>query len=193
MRFSTCQRASPAERAHQTRRVSAVWWGVFGALQVHAPAAVASNSLMLTITAEAVSQPCSLRPGDETLAVDMGAIVSKTLRRDGRTPSKAFALHLEACDLTMANRVKVTLAGKGAGGNNSLLALSQESTASGMAIGFEHQGQPLLLNQASRAITLTAGSQVLEIGAYVALLPAGQHNLVTGAFNATAQFTLDYD
>jgi type 1 fimbria pilin len=152
-----------------------------------------SETLMLTITAEVVSQPCSLRPGDETIQVDFGGIVNKALLRDGRTPGKLFQLHLEECDPTIASSVKVTFAGQGASENNSLLALAGDSAARGIAIGLEQGGQALPLNQASRALTLASGSNVLDFTAYVQLLPSGQTSLTPGAFNASANFTLDYD
>ncbi|WP_421167001.1 fimbrial protein [Aeromonas dhakensis] len=152
-----------------------------------------SDTLLLTITAEVVSQPCSLRPGDETIQVDFGGIVNKVLLRDGRTPGKLFQLHLEECDQAIANSVKVTFAGQGASENNSLLALAGDSAAKGIAIGLEQGGQALPLNQASRALALASGSNVLDFTAYVQLLPSGQTSLTPGAFNATANFTLDYD
>lgn len=99
-----------------------------------------SDTLLLTITAEVVSQPCSLRPGDETIQVDFGGIVNKVLLRDGRTPGKLFQLHLEECDPAIANSVKVTFAGQGASENNSLLALAGDSAAKGIAIGLEQGG-----------------------------------------------------
>ncbi|WP_421263967.1 fimbrial protein [Aeromonas sp. 600527] len=152
-----------------------------------------SETLMLTITAEVVSQPCSLRPGDETIQVDFGGIVNKALLREGRTPGKLFQLHLEECDPTIASSVKVTFAGQGASENSSLLALAGDSAAKGIAIGLEQGGQPLPLNQASKVQALASGSNVLDFTAYVQLLPSGQLNLNPGAFNATANFTLDYD
>lgn len=159
----------------------------------HTSACAGSETLMLTITAEVVSQPCSLRPGDETIQVDFGGIVNKALLRDGRTPGKLFQLHLEECDPAIASSVSVTFSGQGASENNSLLALAGDSAAKGIAIGLEQGGQALPLNQASRALALASGSNVLDFTAYVRLLPSGQTSLTPGAFNATANFTLDYD
>lgn len=164
-----------------------------GLFMASLPAQADSDTLLLIITAEVVSQPCSLRPGDETIQVDFGGIVNKALLRDQRTPSKAFQLHLEECDPAIAGSVKVTFAGQGAAENSSLLALAGDSAAKGIAIGLEQGGQPLPLNQASRAQVLASGSNVLDFGAYVQLLPSGQASLTPGAFNATANFTIDYD
>lgn len=152
-----------------------------------------SDTLLLTITAEVVSQPCFLRPGDELIQLDFGDIVNKSLLLYGRTPGKPFTLHLEECDPTIASSVRVTFAGKGASENSSLLALAGGSAAKGIAIGFEQGGEPLPLNQASRAQALASGLNTLDFTAYVQLLPSGQASLAPGAFNASASFTLDYD
>ncbi len=149
--------------------------------------------LTLIITAEVVGQPCSLRPGDETISVDFGGILNKELLRDGRTPSKTFTLHLEQCDPAIADSVSVTFAGPAADEDNNLLALAGNSTASGIAIGLEQGGQALPLNQASRPQVIEQEETTLDFGAYVQLLPSGQAGLTPGAFNATANFTLDYD
>ncbi|WP_336935096.1 fimbrial protein [Vibrio cholerae] len=150
------------------------------------------QDLMMTITAEVVGQPCSLRPGDEIIPVDFGNIINKELLRDGRTQSKPFQLHLEQCDPTIADSVKVTFSGVPSE-DATLLALSGDSKAKGIAIGLEQGGQALPVNKPSRALTLADGPNVLDFAAYVQLLPSAQAGVTPGAFNATANFTLDYD
>ncbi|PAS31819.1 fimbrial protein [Vibrio cholerae] len=146
----------------------------------------------MTITAEVVGQPCSLRPGDEIIPVDFGNINNKELLRDGRTPSRSFQLHLDECDPSIADSVSVTFSGV-ASEERALLALSADSQAKGIAIGLEQGGQALPINQSSRAFTLAEGGNVLDFAAYVQLLPSAQTGVTPGAFNATANFTLDYD
>lgn len=153
----------------------------------------AGKSMTLTVIAEVVNQPCSLRPGDETISMDFGNLDNKMLQRWLRTPGKPFQLHLEGCDPAIASSVKVTFTGQGAAEDTRLLALAGESAVKGIAIGLEQGGEPLPLNQASRALALAAGNNVLDFAAYVQLLPSGQAGLTPGAFNATANFTLDYD
>lgn len=153
----------------------------------------AGKSMTLTVSAEVVNQPCTLRPGDETIPVDFGNLNNQVLLKDLRTPGKPFQLHLEGCDPAIASSVKVTFSGQGAAEDTRLLALAGESAAKGIAIGLEQGGQPLPLNQASRGQALAAGSNVLDFAAYVQLLPSGLASLTPGAFNATANFTLDYD
>ncbi|MCX9575598.1 type 1 fimbrial protein [Vibrio cholerae] len=151
-----------------------------------------TQKLTMTITAEVVGQPCSLRPGDEIIPVDFGYINNKDLLRDGRTPSRSFQLHLEKCDPSIADSVSVTFSGV-ASEENALLALSAGSQAKGIAIGLEQGGQALPINKPSRIFTLAKGSNVLDFAAYVQLLPSAQAGVTPGTFNATANFTLDYD
>lgn len=158
-----------------------------------APLAQAGKQeLMMTITAEVLGQPCSLRPGDEIIPVDFGNIINKELLRDGRTQSKPFQLHLEECDPTIADSVKVTFSGVQSE-DATLLALSGDSKAKGIAIGLEQGGQALPINKPSRALTLAEGPNVLDFAAYVQLLPSAQAGVTPGNFNATANFRLDYD
>ncbi|ELV5027674.1 TPA: fimbrial protein [Vibrio cholerae] len=155
-------------------------------------AVAGSQELIMTISAEVVGQPCSLRPGDEIIPVDFGNINNKDLLRDGRTPSRSFQLHLDECDPSIADSVSVTFSGV-ASEERALLALSADSQAKGIAIGLEQGGQVLPINQPSRAFTLAEGNNVLDFAAYVQLLPSAQTGVTPGNFNATANFTLDYD
>jgi len=157
------------------------------------PAQAGSDTLMINVIAEVVNQACSLRPGDETITINFGNIVNKELLRDQRTPGKEFQLHLEECDLDISKSVKVTFSGQGAPEDPDLLALMGDSAAKGIAIGLEQQGSVLPLNKASRALMLTAGSNMLTFAAYVQLLSSGQAGLVPGTFSASANFKLEYE
>ncbi|HDZ8912409.1 TPA: type 1 fimbrial protein [Aeromonas hydrophila] len=148
---------------------------------------------MLTIKAEVVSQPCSLRPGDENIQVDFGTLINKDLLHDGRILDKNFKIHLEDCTPEIAKNVRVTFTGKGAAEDGSVLALAENSLAKGIGIGFKHAGKVLPLNQASRPMILATGSNLLDFSAYVKLLPSSNNSLEPGAFTASANFILNYD
>lgn len=150
-----------------------------------------SDFMMIKIIAKAMNQPCMLKSGDELIDVDFGSIVGKEFQRSHRTKSKSFDIHLEGCDITVARDVKVTFSGDGDALSPSLLALSQDSTASGIAIGLEQDGNPLPLNQSSREIRLAKGNNTLTFSAYIEALP--DQEVVPGEFNATAIFELDYN
>ncbi|EJL6271238.1 type 1 fimbrial protein [Vibrio cholerae] len=189
-----CSSHEAAKAADRGKRWRKSWVAALPLLPLWLPFCVVAGSqeLLLTITAEVVDQPCSLRPGDEIIPVDFGNINNKELLRDGRTPSRSFQLHLDECEPSIADSVSVTFSGV-ASEESALLALSADSQAKGIAIGLEQGGQALPINKPSRALTITKGSNVLDFAAYVQLLPSAQTGVTPGNFNATANFTLDYD
>lgn len=189
-----CSSHEVAQAATRGKKWRKGWAAALPLLPVWLPfcAVAGSQELLMTITAEVVGQPCSLRPGDEIIPVDFGNINNKDLLRDGRTPSRSFQLHLDECDPSIADSVSVTFSGA-ASEESTLLALSADSQAKGIAIGLEQGGQVLSINKPSRAFTLAEGSNVLDFAAYVQLLPSAQTGVTPGNFNATANFTLDYD
>ncbi|OXX55558.1 fimbrial protein [Vibrio sp. V12_P9A6T4] len=147
----------------------------------------------MTITAEVFERSCSIRPGDEIISVDFGSIVSKMLLLHDRTASKPFQIHLEECNLDFGKNVKVTFSGQAASEDSALLALTDNSQAKGIAIGLEQGGKILPINKPSSAVTLGEGNNVLDFSAYVQLLPSAQEGITAGAFQASANFTLEYD
>ncbi|EJL6832075.1 type 1 fimbrial protein [Vibrio cholerae] len=189
-----CSSHEAAQAANRGKNWRKSWVAALPLLPLWLPfyAVAGSQELMMTITAEVVGQPCSLRPGDEIIPVDFGNINNKELLRDGRTLSRSFQLHLDECDPSIADSVSVTFSGV-ASEERALLALSADSQAKGIAIGLEQGGQALPINQPSRAFTLAEGNNVLDFAAYVQLLPSAQTGVTPGHFNATANFTLDYD
>ncbi len=189
-----CSSHEVAQAAARGKKWRKSWAAALPLLPLWLPfyAVAGSQELIMTITAEVVGQPCSLRPGDEIIPVDFGNINNKDLLRDGRTPSRSFQLHLDECDPSIADSVSVTFSGA-ASEESTLLALSADSQAKGIAIGLEQGGQALSINKPSRAFTLAEGSNVLDFAAYVQLLPSAKAGVTPGNFNATANFTLDYD
>lgn len=189
-----CSSHKASQAANRGKKWRKSWVAALPLLPLWLPfyTVAGSQELMMTITAEVVGQPCSLRPGDEIIPVDFGNINNKDLLHDGKTPSRSFQLHLDECDPSIADSVSVTFSGV-ASEERALLALSADSQAKGIAIGLEQGGQALPINQPSRALTITQGSNVLDFAAYVQVLPSAQTGVTPGNFNATANFTLDYD
>lgn len=150
------------------------------------------GTLQLTITGEVVSQPCVVKPGDENIKVDMSSITDADLVRDGRGPTKAFTIHLEKCNASVAKTVTVTFEGISPDGDDTLLALTPSSEAKGIAIGLEeHSGSVLPINTPSSPISIRDGDTTLDFGTYVKLLSAS--DLEPGKFSATANFKLNYE
>ena len=59
-----------------------------------------------------VDEPCTIKPGDETVVLDFGNIPDKNLYAYKRTPSKLFQLRLSECDLSIGKSVKITFKGE---------------------------------------------------------------------------------
>jgi type 1 fimbria pilin len=142
-----------------------------------------------------VNAPCTLRAGDDNIALDFGTVIDKYLYSDSRTPSRAFSLHLDDCDTSVMTGVKLTFTGIQSTGLPGLLALDAASVARGVAIGMETDGgQALPLNVQSGTTPLTPGNMVIALRAYVQAEPAAQasQSIVRGPFTATATFALEY-
>lgn len=166
--------------------------GVFAA---NVPPVAAANS-NLKLHGALVAEPCTLLPGDESVQLDFGTVIDKYLYLNGRTHGKAFQLHLIDCDTNLGKTLKMTFGGTESIQLPGLLALDGGSQASGVAIGMETpQGQPLPLNQQSGAYTLTDGSNVINLQAYVRGEPTAiTHKTIgRGVFTTIATFTLDYE
>ncbi|UNU27986.1 fimbrial protein [Aeromonas hydrophila] len=151
-----------------------------------------SDTLLLTITGEVLSQPCVLKPGDESIKVDMSTITDSDLARDKIGPTKPFQIHLEKCNESVAKSVKVTFSGTPAAGDAAVLALAPTSEAKGIGIGLrEKDNTELPINRASRPININNGNTTLDFGTYVKLLSLA--DLKPGKFSATANFKLEYE
>lgn len=151
-----------------------------------------SDTLLLTITGEVVSQPCVLKAGDENIKVDMSTITDADLARDKEGPTKPFQIHLEQCNASVAKSVKVTFSGTAAAGDAAVLALTPTSEAKGIGIGLREKDNTILpINKASRPVKVNDGNTTLDFGTYVKLLSLP--DLKPGKFTATANFKLEYE
>ena len=97
-----------------------------------------------------VDEPCTIKPGDETVELDFGNIPDKNLYAYQRTPSKLFQIRLSECDLTIGKSVKITFKGdeNQAMAPQGFLAISPSSQAAGIAVGLESEnGNALPVNK----------------------------------------------
>ncbi|AHG21887.1 exotoxin [Chania multitudinisentens RB-25] len=143
-----------------------------------------------------VAEPCTLRVADENLSVDFDVIVDKYLYRNGRTLGQPLVLHLNDCDISLGNMVKLTFSGIENTKLHGLLAISGASQTSGIAIGIETtQGNLVALNTASYNQGLVAGNNTLNLRAYVQGEPEAitKKTITPGNFSASATFLLEYE
>ncbi|WP_337264910.1 MULTISPECIES: fimbrial protein [unclassified Serratia (in: enterobacteria)] len=143
-----------------------------------------------------VAEPCTLRAADENITVDFGSIVDKYLYINGRTLGEPLVLHLDDCDISLGNMVKLTFSGVESTRLNGLLAISGASQTQGIAIGIEtQQGNLVALNTGRYNQGLVAGNNTLSLRAYVRGEPEAiaQKSIIPGDFTASATFLLEYE
>lgn len=143
-----------------------------------------------------VAEPCTLLPGDESVELDFGSIVDKTLYSHQRTESKAFQIKLADCDIGMGNLVKISFGGTESLALKGLLAVNAGGQNAGVAIGLEAaDGKPIALNQPGQSYPLKAGGNIINLQAYVQGEPQAiaTRSITYGAFSAVATFTLEYE
>ena len=142
-----------------------------------------------------VAQACTIRPGDELIAVEFSDISTSSLYLNTRTPSELFYIHLQDCDTQIADSVTATFSGAENAELPGLLALATGSAARGIAIGLEAAtGQPLPLNVVSPEQLLNNGDNAMVFYAYVRGEPTAIANesIRKGRFVANSTFTLAY-
>ena len=142
-----------------------------------------------------VAQACTIRPGDELIAVKFSDISASSLYRNTRTPGELFLIHLQDCDTQIADSVTATFSGTENAELPGLLALATTSAARGIAIGLETAANQLLpLNMPSPAQVLNNGDNVMVFNAYVRGEPSAIANesIRKGRFVANSTFMLAY-
>lgn len=149
----------------------------------------------LSFRGQLVSEPCTLRPGDEALTLDMNDVSTQYLYANSRTTGSPFNIHLEGCDTSIADSVTTTFSGTPNPALPGLLALDGSSVAKGIALGIETTDNVQVpLNVPSDELALSNGSNVIAFKAYVIGEPQAlaDKTVNAGLFRATSTFTLDY-
>ncbi len=143
-----------------------------------------------------VAEPCTLRASDENINIDFGSIIEKYIYINGRTLGVPLVLHLDDCDISLGNMVKLTFSGMENARLHGLLAISGASQTQGIAIGIEtSQGNLLALNTGSYNQGLLVGNNTLSLRTYVQGEPEAitQQSITPGGFTASATFLLEYE
>ncbi|MBT2372347.1 fimbrial protein [Pseudomonas fluorescens] len=157
--------------------------------------AMSAQAAPVSFTGELRQGACTIRPGDEDIALDMEQMLDKDLYLNTRMPGKDFAIHLDGCDVSVVDGVTITFTGAESMQLPGLLALDGSSVASGIAIGVESRaGVMLPFNTESSEYGLVTGSNEIALRAYVQGEPEAIANrsIGLGTFMATATFELVY-
>lgn len=171
-------------------RFSALLWPMLlGLIGLSGLSSAADN---LRFRGALVAEPCTLRAADENITVDFGSIVDKYLYLNSRTLGEPLVLHLDDCDISLGNMVKLTFSGTESTKLHGLLAISGQ----GIAIGIETpQGDRVALNTGRYNQGLIAGNNTINLRAYVQGEPEAitQKSIIPGDFTASATFLLEYE
>lgn len=172
----------------------AKWLALLPIILVSQALAAPANAPNMTFHGALVTEPCTLRPGDEAIELQFGPVADKYLYKNKRTLGKPIELHLQACDLSHDSTVKVLFSGPENTQLPGFLALS--GGARGFAIGLERpDGRPVLLNTLSQAWSLSRNETVISLNAFLQTEPDAhvQRTITLGEFEAMMMFTLEYE
>ena len=175
-----------------TNRRPVVWAFLLMPWWVADKALAADN---LSFRGNLVAVPCTLRPGDDAVTLDMSRISTQYLYANSRTVGMPFDIYLECCDTSIADSVTTTFSGRPNAALPGLLALDSSSAAKGIALGIETPANvPLPLNTPSEEQALSEGNNTLAFKAYVIGEPQAlaDKKIRSGSFKAVSTFTLDY-
>lgn len=142
-----------------------------------------------------LQEACTLRAGDEAIALDLRDVSTKYLYVNTRTLGKSFEIHLEGCDTSIGSTATIIFSGAASVALPGLLAVSSESTARGVAIGLETSaGKALPLNVVSDQHLLNSGNNIIALQAFIKGEPQAITNrsIAAGILNAISTFVLDY-
>ena len=141
-----------------------------------------------------ITEPCTLKPGDEAIELQFGPVTDKYLYKNKRTLGLPIELHLLDCDISQDSAVKVFFSGTENLALPGYLALS--GSTQGFAIGLERpDGQPVMLNKQRPAWNLSKNETVISLNAFLQIEPDAlvERNISRGEFEAMMLFGLEYE
>jgi type 1 fimbria pilin len=141
-----------------------------------------------------VSEPCTLKPGDEAIELQFGPITDKYLYKNNRTRGLPIELHLQDCDISQDSTVKALFSGTESIKLPGFLALNGNTR--GFAIGLEYtDGHPITLNKQTQAWKLSKSGTIISLKAFLQIEPdmLPEQNITRGEFEGMMLFTLLYE
>lgn len=151
--------------------------------------AVTLSKVNLILSLTVVELSCNVSSADVNKTVELGDWSTKQLRPpNGHSEPVHFSIKLTGCS---AAGVALAFTGKKDSINNSLLALNEGSSASGVAIEIMDSAHKRLAmgDNASRVVVDNNGNATLDFSArYIST-----GTVVAGSANADSEFSLTYD
>ncbi|HFJ8955442.1 TPA: fimbrial protein [Serratia liquefaciens] len=140
-----------------------------------------------------VSRPCNIEPQSADQVVEMDTVIVKTLYRYGHSNPVPFNIKLTDCKTAVFKTVNITFSGNEDSELPGKLAINNGANGAAIAL-FDSKGADIDLNQATSAVTLQDGANILNFTAYVQGHPSAIQNksITEGEFSSVANFVLAY-
>lgn len=155
-----------------------------------APDGSGLGKINIRLTGNIVALSCEVDPADVNRTINLGDWATRQLAYpDGHSEAVDFAIKLTGC---AASGVKLTFTGDADSSNSSLLALNDQSSATGVAVEImdaSHKRLPLN-EEAERVAVDNNGNVSLN---FAARYLSTDSKVTAGSANADSVFTLIYD
>lgn len=138
-------------------------------------------------TTEIVNWGCSISSLSSSISVPLGIWSTAGFKKNSTTTPVEFDINLSECS---SNTVSVSFSSSGA--SNDYLALSSDSSATGVGIQLKDSNKNIVsLNSTAEKVSVdSAGNAKIKFFAnYIGL----QNNITAGTANADTTFTINYD
>lgn len=159
-----------------------------------APAALANQGGgTIQFKGAIVDGACSIEGQNSAQTVNLGQISATALESGNANQRTNFDIKLVGCDTTTAKAATVTFTGPMVSGKKDQLALNS-ATAKGAAISLfadNDTSKPIELGTPVSFSPLQEGNNTLSFSAQVVKV-SDAAKVTAGAFEATAQFTMNY-
>lgn len=150
----------------------------------------------VNFTGEIIDAACTVvNTPANPLEVKLGKVARSSFTQSGdRSSATGFTLKLTDCPSTVST-ASVKFDGTSVAGDNSVLALTQESgVATGVGIQLSDDANTVLpLFTASKAYALQSGTGVVNNLDFVARYISTSNNVTAGPANSMASFTINYN
>ena len=165
---------------------------ILAAVMVAAMGANAADGT-LQITGNVIASGCTVDSASLATPVALGELQSADFAAVGTISEKQdIAINLTGCPTSQAG-VMLSASGSADATNDQLLALSADSTATGLGIAlYNKDGALIPMSSASAAAPIDAEAGTATINLQAAAMSTAE-NVTGGDFTATTNFTLSYN
>ena len=157
----------------------------------------------VTFTGEVIEAPCSIKPGDEDLKVNLGEVATDVLNSTQQSLAEDFTIHLQDCILTdskgdvSADKVKVTFTSANVDTTDKSLmtnTLQGDIGAAGnVGVRILDSGNNKLTLGTAVTITFPDTSSYQELTFKARMEKIGTTTVTPGSVQAQANYILDYN